>query len=175
MVARFALVAFGILMGAVSAALHAAGRPGDPAELRLPDIHGRIHDLADYRGRWVIVNFWATWCPPCREEIPELILFHERHAPERAVVLGVNFERIALHELESFVAEQFIEYPVLTMLPDPRTEMGYILALPVTYVVDPEGRIHKVHAGPVTAEQLEEYTGLAGEGAVVADAGGDDT
>ncbi len=146
----------------------AAGRPGDAAELRLPDLDGRIHDLRDYRGRWVIVNFWATWCPPCREEIPELILFHERHAPDQAVVLGVDFENIPLHELEAFVDEQFMDYPILTTLANPRTPMGYILALPVTYVVDPEGVIRKVHAGPVTAAELEEYTGLGAAAAVAA-------
>jgi thiol-disulfide isomerase/thioredoxin len=157
---RFLAAALACALLAPAERLSAAGRPGDPAELRLPDLDGRIHDLSDYRGRWVIVNFWATWCPPCREEIPELVLFHERHAPERAVVLGVNFEDIPPWELERFVQEQLIEYPILRSAPEPRTRMGYILALPVTYVVDPQGRIHKVHAGPVTAEQLEAYTGL---------------
>ncbi len=145
------------------------GRPGDVAQLRLPDMQGRIHDLEDYRGRWVVVNFWATWCPPCREEIPELILFHEAHDPADAIVLGVNFEEIPHAVLKQFVEEQFITYPVLRSPPHPRTEIGYILALPVTYVVDPQGLIATVHAGPVTAEQLAEYVGLRKPPAEVVD------
>ena len=51
----------------------------EPVDYSLPDLNGKMHSLADYKGKWVIVNYWATWCPPCREEIPDLVNFHEEH------------------------------------------------------------------------------------------------
>ena len=60
----------------------------------MPDLSGKMRSLEDYRGKWVIVNYWATWCPPCQEEIPDLVDFHDSHKDTDAVVLGVNFEDI---------------------------------------------------------------------------------
>ena len=51
----------------------------DPVDYSLPDLKGKMHSLAEYKGKWVIVNYWATWCPPCQEEIPDLVDFHDRH------------------------------------------------------------------------------------------------
>ncbi len=56
------------------------------------DLEGQSANLSDYRGRWVVANYWATWCPPCREEIPDLVLFHDQHKDRDAVVIGFNME-----------------------------------------------------------------------------------
>ena len=77
------------------------------------DLQGNPVKLSDYRGKWVIVNYWATWCPPCLDEIPELSDFHEKHAKTNAVVLGVNYENVDDDYLKSFAAEYFISYPIL--------------------------------------------------------------
>ena len=78
---------------------------GGQDDFTLPDIDGRAHSLSDYRGKWVLVNYWATWCPPCLEELPELEVFHT-NAEGKAVVLGVNMEEIDEPQLRAFVEQQ---------------------------------------------------------------------
>lgn len=126
-------------------------------EFRLPDITGQSHALSDMRGKWVVVNFWATWCPPCREEIPELIQFHDRHYRKDAVVWGVNLEKIDQAKLAGFVDEQMISYPVMNMGPTRNTPVGPIPGLPTTYLVAPDGRVVARTVGTVTSEMLEKY------------------
>jgi thiol-disulfide isomerase/thioredoxin len=129
----------------------------EPVDYSLPDVNGKTHSLADYRGKWVIVNYWATWCPPCLEEIPELIDFHERHKDSDAVVLGVNFEDIGVEQLNSFVDSLFISYPILRSEPLPATPLGPIPGLPTTYIIAPDGSPVARQVGPITGEQLEDY------------------
>lgn len=124
-------------------------------EFVLPDMQGEEHALSDYRGKWVVVNYWATWCPPCLDEIPELVAFHEAHAPEHAVVLGVNFEEVDPEYLRGFVEQYFVSYPVLLSEPGSRTAFGPLFGLPTTYIVSPAGKVVEHHTGGVTQEALE--------------------
>ncbi len=121
------------------------------------DINGKAHYLSDYKGKMVVVNFWATWCPPCREELPELSMFHDNHKDKDAVVLGVNFEDIGKPALKAFLDDQMIDYPVLTMFPAQGTALGRIVALPTSYIVSPDQSSIKVHVGPLTSEDLTRY------------------
>ncbi|MDX1654198.1 MAG: TlpA disulfide reductase family protein, partial [Candidatus Competibacteraceae bacterium] len=77
-------------------------------DFQLPGLDGQPVKLSDYRGRWVVLNFWATWCPPCLEEMPELEAFHRS---DSAVVVGVNFETVDREVLADFVADLAISYP----------------------------------------------------------------
>jgi thiol-disulfide isomerase/thioredoxin len=129
----------------------------EPVDYSLPDLNGETRSIADYRGKWVIVNYWATWCPPCQEEIPELVDFHERHKDSDAVVIGVNFEDIGVEQLSSFVDSYLISYPVLRSEPLPATPLGPIPGLPTTYIIAPDGSPVARQVGPITGEQLDEY------------------
>lgn len=122
-----------------------------------PDLDGKIHHLSDYRGKWVLVNYWATWCPPCLEELPELEIFHNNHKDELAVVLGVNMEGIEAGELREFVEGQFISYPILLAGDDVSQLLGKVPGLPTSYLVNPRGEIVAREVGPVNAASIEKF------------------
>ena len=128
-----------------------------PVDFVLPDLDGKQRRLSEFRGKWVLVNYWATWCPPCLEELPELEIFHLEHQHRDAVVIGINLEDIALTRLKSFVENQFISFPILREKPGPRTVLGAVPALPTSYLVSPEGELVARQVGKVDAEMVERY------------------
>lgn len=129
----------------------------EPVDYSLPDMSGKTRSLEDYRGKWVVVNYWATWCPPCQEEIPDLVDFHDKHKDSDAVVLGINYEDIGTEQLASFVDSFLISYPVLRSDTVAVTPLGPILGLPTTYIIDPDGSPVMRQVGPITRKQLEDY------------------
>jgi thiol-disulfide isomerase/thioredoxin len=129
----------------------------EPVDFTLPDVDGKQVKLSDFRGKWVVVNYWATWCPPCLTEIPELIAFHEDHKDKDAIVLGVDIEDVTLAELKQFVDEYFINYPIVRMKPAPRSELGLITGLPTSFLISPAGEVIAQQTGPVTAKLIEKF------------------
>jgi len=127
-------------------------------DFELPDLTGKLHHLSDYRGKWILVNYWATWCPPCLEEIPELETFHNDHIESGdAVVLGVNLEDIDLKALKKFAEEQFMSYPVLVGGTAGSSMLHHIPGLPTSLLYNPEGKLVAKQSGPVTAEGINEF------------------
>jgi peroxiredoxin len=129
----------------------------DTVDFELQGLDGKQYRLSDYRGKWVLVNYWATWCPPCREELPELEVFHNNHKDRDAVVLGVAIERIEMPRLKAFVDEQFLSYPILITEPAARTELGRVPGLPTSFLVNPKGELVARQVGPLTLEDLEGF------------------
>jgi thiol-disulfide isomerase/thioredoxin len=146
---RFAL----FIMGVFATLTTLAGQ----VDFTLNDINGKPRSLSEFRGKWVVVNYWATWCPPCLDEIPDLIRFHEKHKDKDAVVVGINYEEVDPDYLREFVESHFITYPVLSMDPVPVTPLGPVLGLPTTYIISPEGERVARQEGPVTGEALEAF------------------
>ncbi len=124
-------------------------------DFTLRDLDNREHKLSDFRGKWVVVNYWATWCPPCVEEMPELVFFHDKHQADKAVVLGINMEDAPLDKVRDFIDEQMITYPVLLTEPMRRGPLGPIPALPTTFIVSPEGKVVHRKIGQVDVAYLE--------------------
>ncbi len=126
-------------------------------DFALPDLAGVERKLSEFRGKWVVVNFWATWCPPCLEEIPQLVAFHQRHKDRDAVVVGVNFEEIDPFLLEDFVEEQGMTYPVLLAGSSPLVPFEPLQGLPSTFIVTPGGELVARHVGPIDGAALEAF------------------
>ena len=110
-------------------------------------------------GKWIVINYWATWCGPCREEIPELNRL-SREQPESLKVFGVNFEPVSADEMEENIKEMGILFPVFPE--DPYEQLGYErpLVLPTTIVISPEGSIHAELVGPQTRDSIIALTNL---------------
>jgi peroxiredoxin len=124
--------------------------------LRLESLDGRQVSLADYAGQVVLLNFWATWCPPCKEEIPAIERAYQAHRDEGFMVLGIN-DREALEVVQAFAGELGITYPVLI---DKRGDVAAQYrrrGLPLTLIVDRDGVIQVRHEGYLTAGQLDKY------------------
>ena len=141
----------------IAASLFAGGLPAHALDYRLPDLENRIQSLEQYRGKWVVVNYWATWCGTCRRELPDLAALHEAHQDRDIVVVGINFESIDLPRLQSFVAEQALPYPILRSGPVPGTPLGPVPALPTTYIIDPRGTVVAGEIGLVSRQAIEDY------------------
>ncbi len=138
--------------------LWAAASLADPvSEFSLPGLDGKQYTLDQYAGKWIIINYWATNCPPCVKEIPELQDFHARHQNIDAVVLGVNYEDIKPAWLNDFLVSMKMSYPVLLAKPDSVTPFGPIVMLPTTFIVSPSGELMGQQRGAITAEMLDKY------------------
>ncbi|MEK6748630.1 MAG: TlpA disulfide reductase family protein [Pseudomonadota bacterium] len=126
-----------------------------PVEMELKDLNGKVQRLSGYRGKWVVVNYWATWCPPCRAEIPELVFFHDAHKGKDALVLGVNSEDATPRQVLDFLDEYMVSYPILLSSPDDGSPLGNIRGLPTTFLISPKGEVVYTHTGMVTKQSLE--------------------
>jgi len=124
------------------------------APFTVTDINGRAVNSADLHGKVVLVNFWATWCPPCRAEIPDLIKLQEKYRGE-LVIVGISEDEGPIDPVRAFVAEQKMNYPVAMNTPELRKIFRGVTALPTTFVLDRDGKIAQKHVGLLNAEVTE--------------------
>ena len=126
----------------------------DDFDYALRDLDGRLHRASDYRGKWLVINFWATWCPPCLVEMPELEAFYQRHR-DSAQVWGVTFEDVHRERILEYVERLGVTFPILGYGQDPLTGYGEVRLLPTTFIINPEGEFQQRFEGPVTAAVLD--------------------
>lgn len=160
----FSLSFYLALSAAAMTPTHAAS--AQEVNFALPGLDKQTVRLTDFRGRWVIVNFWATWCTPCMLEMPELQAFHQTHHA-RAAVIGVNYEELTADEIRFFVNRLGITFPVA--LSGGQPVRGFNLkALPSTFLVSPTGKLVRTYLGAVNAAMLlEKLDALEREGDAV--------
>jgi thiol-disulfide isomerase/thioredoxin len=114
--------------------------------LRARDLTGATVSVADWNGKVVLVNFWATWCPPCREEIPELIAL-QKQFKDRLQIVGISEDDDPPENVLRFAQQKGMNYPTVMATPELVAAYGGVPALPTTFVVDTQGRVVQKHAG----------------------------
>lgn len=125
--------------------------------LRLTDLAGTPVSLADYRGQVVLVNLWATWCPPCKEEMPALEAFYRKYAEDGFVIIAINDGDPAPDVLQ-FVEEYGLTFPVWLDPTYIATEKAFkSLSLPSSYVIDRDGQVVLSWIGGINSRSLEKY------------------
>ena len=123
------------------------------AAFALPDLNGKIWKLNDHRGRVVLVNFWATWCPPCQSETPGLVNLAKRYKGKGFDVVGINMDQGGTQSVQQFVNEYKIPYPILI----PRLDSPFsaeIQGLPTSLLLDRQGKVAKVYVGAASEADL---------------------
>lgn len=127
----------------------------DPAPaFSLPTVTGDRLALADYRGQYVLVNFWATWCPPCRAELPDLVAYYEDHAAEGFMLIGVN-EQEAPALVTNYLTQSRLDFPVVLDSDGGVMQQYGVTGMPSSFLVDPEGQIVRMWTGMITRATLE--------------------
>ena len=125
-------------------------------DFTLKDSNGATVRLADYKGKVVLLNFWATWCGPCKVEIPEFVEAYSKYRDKGFVILGVLSEDDPTpKDLRDFMSEFNMNYPVLHQHAELEEAFGPLWALPTTFIIDRKGQICTKHMGPVSKDALE--------------------
>jgi thiol-disulfide isomerase/thioredoxin len=151
---------------AASVSLPVSGYAATAADTRLEGLDGKQHALSEYlaKGKWTLVNIWGPTCPPCKEEIPELVLFHEEHMDKDAQVLGIaidfpSFGYAKKQAVKKFFDDYLVDFPIL--LSDStisrKLGAGMLEGLPTTYMYSPDGRLVAKQVGAITREIIENF------------------
>ncbi len=121
----------------------------------LKDLGARSVSLSDYYGKTVVLNFWATWCPPCRHELPGFIEIQKEYKDKGLVILGISIDSAGINKIKSFVKKIGINYPVL--ISDQKTVSAYggIRGIPTTFIINSKGYITAKHVGYLSKKDLE--------------------
>lgn len=120
------------------------------------------HTLSGLSGRWVLVNFWAPWCPSCLQEIPEFVSLQSRHKDLQVIGVAVMYKT----RLEVLDSVQAVNYPIVLGSEDTASDFGGMRGLPTTFLYSPAGKLAGKHEGPLTQEEIEQV--IAGKQAAAA-------
>lgn len=126
------------------------------ADFVLKDMAGSKHQLSAYKGKWVLVNYWATWCPPCLEEVPDLVNLYDRRKQKDLMVLGVVFDYKDVKEVSEYVDDMLMSYPIVLGDDSVTAQIGSAAVLPTTFIYNPQGKLVKIKRGIITKAFIED-------------------
>jgi peroxiredoxin len=122
----------------------------------LPDLEGNTVRNTDFQGKVVLLNFWATWCPPCRDEVPDFVRLQSKYRDQGLAIVGLSLDQGGARDVRPFVDEYDVNYTMLLAGEKTADEYGGILGVPTTFVLDRNGTIVKRFVGRVSSEAFEE-------------------
>jgi thiol-disulfide isomerase/thioredoxin len=131
-----------------------------PASFELQDTAGVKHKLAAYRGKWVLVNYWATWCPPCLEEVPDLVNLYDHRRKKDLMIVGVVFDYKSTKEVADYVDDMLMSYPIVLGDDEVAAQIGTADVLPTTFIYSPQGELVKIKRGLITKQYIEKIIGV---------------
>lgn len=134
--------------------LETAGERMTAPEFRLFDEAGARRSLGEFQGKVVVLNFWATWCTPCIEEMPALDQLAQEYAAKGVVVLGVTMDERGWPVVSKFLAHKLVRYPILMCTPEAARKYGGLKTLPHTVFIDRRGRIAATHSAALDLKRL---------------------
>jgi peroxiredoxin len=134
----------------------ALGQKDKAPQLELKDINGRLVRLSDYRGKVVLINFWATWCPPCRAEMPDLVRYQREYRKKGLQIIGITYPPERKDQVRRFARKLKVNYPIILGTVQIKAQFGPDVALPVTVVIDRDGKVIEIISGILLREEFDE-------------------
>lgn len=122
----------------------------------LHDLDGHHINLGKYHDKWILINYWSSWCKPCWQEIPSLNAFYKAHFGKDAILLGVNFDQAPIDQQREDAKKMGIEFPILSTDPAQIFNFKGVTGLPTTFLIAPSGKLHRVLFGEQTQNSLEQ-------------------
>ncbi len=130
-------------------------RPAMAPNWKLQDLNGKNVQLSDFKGKVVVLNFWATWCPPCKAELPDLIQLQREFGHKGAIVLGVSVDSLSPQEVQAFATKIGINYPIVIGTDGLSEQYGANIGIPITYIIDSNGLVVALNLGLLNKQAAE--------------------
>lgn len=124
------------------------------------DAQGNAIYFSRLQGQWIVINYWASWCKPCWQEIPEINQFYQMYTSQKINVFGVNYDGAKADQLPALIAKMHIAFPTLTQDPKKYFGIAHVSGLPTTIIINPQGKVVATLLGEQTVASLKKAIGL---------------